>query len=58
MSFYINGALVMQATNVTVMPVGTDGTPLPLRVGAGATEGYGASGSTAAWTKWRSIRAF
>ena len=41
MSFYINGALVMQATNVTVMPVGTDGTPLPLRVGAGATEGYG-----------------
>ena len=41
MSFYINGALVMQGTNITVMPVGSDGTPLPLRVGAGATEGYG-----------------
>jgi hypothetical protein len=41
MSFYINGALVMQRTNVTVMPVGTAGTPRPLRVGSGATEGSG-----------------
>jgi hypothetical protein len=41
MSFYINGLLILQATNVTVMPVGTDGVPLPLRVGAGATEGAG-----------------
>ncbi len=41
MSFYINGALVLQQTNVTVVPVGTAGSPRPLRVGAGATEGAG-----------------
>jgi hypothetical protein len=42
MSFYINGALAMQGTNITVAPVGTVGSPRPLRVGAGATEGPGA----------------
>jgi hypothetical protein len=41
MSFYINGALVMQETNVTYAPVGTVGSDRPLRVGAGATEGSG-----------------
>ncbi len=41
MSFYINGALVGQGTNMTVAPVGTVGSPRPLRVGAGATEGAG-----------------
>jgi hypothetical protein len=41
MSFYINGALVMQSTNVTVVPVGTAGTPRPLRIGSGATESPG-----------------
>jgi hypothetical protein len=40
-SFYINGALVMQGTNITVAPVGTVGSPCPLRVGAGGTEGAG-----------------
>jgi hypothetical protein len=40
-SFYINGALVMQGTNVTVAPVGTVGSPCPLRIGAGGTEGAG-----------------
>ena len=41
MSFYINGVLAMQGTNITVAPVGTVGSPRPLRVGAGATEGAG-----------------
>jgi len=41
MSFYINGALVMQETNITLAPVGTVGSPRPLRVGAGGTEGGG-----------------
>ena len=41
MSFYINGALVMQRTNTTVAPVGTVGSQRPLRVGSGATEGPG-----------------
>ncbi|MGP8239594.1 MAG: LamG-like jellyroll fold domain-containing protein [Limisphaerales bacterium] len=42
MSFYINGALVLQETNITYAPVGTVGSQQPLRVGAGATEGPGA----------------
>ena len=42
MSFYINGAPVSEATNVTYVPSGSDGSTNPLRVGAGATEGNGA----------------
>jgi hypothetical protein len=41
MSFYINGTLAMQETNITVAPVGSVGSPCPLRVGAGGTEGPG-----------------
>ncbi len=41
MSFYINGALIMQRTNSVVAPVGTVGSPRPLRIGSGATEGTG-----------------
>ena len=41
MSFYINGVLVGTRPNSTVLQVGSAGSPRPLRVGSGATEGGG-----------------
>ena len=43
MSFYVDGALVMQSNNIVMAPVGTVGNARPLRIGSGNTEGAGAN---------------